>query len=71
MLRKVRPGVDLNEEIGERYPGQALGDTVSKGRGTRGAGLGLQRRQDEAVLLDPDVAVFAPYEPFDLCDSAL
>ena len=42
MLRKMRPGVDFNKELGERHTGQALGDPVGQDRGARVASADLR-----------------------------
>ena len=71
VARKVRPGIDLNEEFTEVHARQALGDVLGQGLGTGGPGVGLEGREDEAVVFDPDVAVFAGQQALDLGHGAV
>ena len=67
---KVGPGVDLHQELRELHARETLGDALRQGVRTRGSGVGLQGRQHQAVILDPQVTALARQEPLDLGHGA-
>src|SRR5262249_61839006 len=64
--REVRPRIDLNQEFTEVYPWEPGCDLLGECRGARGPCLCLAGCQDEPLVFDPQVAVFACQAPVHL-----
>jgi len=71
VARKVRPGVDLHQEFTECHTRQALGDVLGQGLRACRPWVGLERREDDLVIFDPDVAVRAGEQLLDLGHGAV
>ena len=62
VVGEARPGIDLDQQVAQFHPRQSGGDQVFKGFGAVGASVGLQGRENEDAVFDPDRAVFARQE---------
>lgn len=59
VIGKVGPTIDLNEEVAEFDVGKACGDQIFKCFRTSGPVVCFQRRQNQIVVFDSDMTVFA------------
>ena len=66
VVREMCPGIDLDEEITQFHLGKACRDEAFKGFRTGGPVLCLQGRQNDLVVLNTDMTVFASQELLDL-----
>ena len=66
VVREMCPGIDLDEEITQFNLGKACRDEVLKGFRTGGPVLCLQGRQNDLVVLNTAMTVFASEELLDL-----
>ena len=69
VIGKMRPGIDLNQQLTELHLGEACGNEVFKGFGACGPLVGFERRQDEFVVFDADLTPFPRQEPLDLAHT--
>ena len=66
VVGEMRPGIHFNQQLTEFHLGKAGRDEVLKGFGAGGPVVGFQRRQNQLVVLDADMTVFASQELLDL-----
>src|SRR5215471_6837963 len=66
VLREMRPGIDLNEEVTQFDLREACRDEVLQRVRAGGPVLGFQGRQNDLVVLNTDMTIFASQELLDL-----
>ena len=66
VVGEMRPGIHFNQQLTEFDEGKACGDEVFKGFRADGPVVCFQRRQNQLVVLDADMTVFASQELLDL-----
>jgi hypothetical protein len=65
VVGEMRPGIHFNQQLTEVGEGQACSDEVCTGFRADGPGVCCQRRQNQLVVLDAAMTVFARQEFLD------